>query len=146
MKARFNKLIATLIAISALTTSMVGFSSNAAEVTTPETAPITLDYVQYQTYNFTLDTSNGISTDDSMVITKTANETDFKIVYAPCTLGQAAVNVQVNGSSIGTYIIPSGSAVNVSKNFNCNKGDSIKLTITPASGYVKANGSITLYW
>lgn len=146
MKTKFNKLIAALVAVSALTTSMVGFGASATDVTTPETEIIVDEYVQYQTYNFKLDKTNVGTSDDSMTITKTTNESDFKISYGACSVGQASVKVEINGVSQGSYTIPSSTGVGIQHNFSCNAGDKIKLTITPASGYVKAQGSITIYW
>lgn len=92
MKTKFNKLIAALVAVSALTTSMVGFGASATDVTTPETEIIVDEYVQYQTYNFKLDKTNVGTSDDSMTITKTTNESDFKISYGACSVGQASVH------------------------------------------------------
>lgn len=146
MKHKVNKFVAALVAMTALTTSMVGFSANAAEATTPEKEIIIDRYVQYSYFGFTLNTANGTTSDDSLTITRTANENDFKISYGACSLGQANVNVKVNGNSIGNYTIPSSTGVGITHTFSCNAGDTITLTITPASGYVKANGGLTFYW
>ncbi|PWJ11943.1 hypothetical protein [Ruminococcus flavefaciens] len=146
MKHKINRFVAALVAMTALTSGMVGFSANAAEVTTPETEIVIDRYVQYSYFSFNLNTSNGTTSDDSLTITRTANENDFKISYGACSVGQANVNVKVNGSSIGNYIIPSSTGVGITRTFSCNAGDTITLTITPASGYVKAVGGLTFYW
>ncbi len=125
---------------------MVGFGANATDVTTPETGKIVERYIQYQTYNFNLDKTNVGTSDDSLTISKPANENDFKISYGACSVGQASVKVEINGVSQGSYTIPASTGVGIQHSFDCKVGDKIKLTITPASGYVKAKGSITLYW
>ena len=149
MKHKVNRFIAALAAMTALTTSMVGFSANAAEVNTPEKEIIIDRYVQYQTYNFDLDKTNYDTSDDCLTITKTTNEGDFKISYGHCNLGQAIVQVWINGvHQTPNYIIPSYSGVSISHTYYCNPGSTITIKICPdsANGYLKANGAITVYW
>ena len=147
MKHKVNRFIAALAAMTALTTSMVGFSANAAEVNTPEKEIIIDRYVQYQTYYFDLDKTNGTTSDDSLTITKTTNEDDFKISYGHCTVGQAIVEVWIDGvKQSPNYIIPASSGVSISHTYSCNVGSTITVKISPASGYLKAKGSITVYW
>lgn len=147
MKHKVNRFVAALVAMTALTSGMVGFSANAAEVTTPETEIIIDRYVQYQTYYFNLDKTNGTTSDDSLTITKTTNEGDFKISYDHCTVGQALVEVWINGvKQSPNYIIPASSGVSITHTYSCSAGSSVTVKISPASGYVKAKGSITVYW
>lgn len=147
MKHKVNRFVAALVAMTALTSGMVGVSANAAEVTTPEKEIIINRYVQYQTYNFDLDKTNYDSSDDYLTITKTTNEDDFRISYGHCTVGQALVEVWIDGTKQSpNYVIPASSGVSISHTYSCNVGSSITVKITPYTGYYKAKGSITVSW
>lgn len=68
----------------------------------------------------------------------------FKISYTNCENGSADMYVFINNKNYEKYIIPETSSKVNEYVIACNKGDSIKITITPTMGYTLAKGNFTI--
>lgn len=66
--------------------------------------------------------------------------------YWSCTTGSANVNIKVNDSSVGTYVIPASAGTTINVPISCSVGDRITYTVYPATGYDAAVGSFTIHY
>lgn len=80
----------------------------------------------------------------SVVNEVVANTDSFKISYDSCESGSADMYVFINDESYETYTIVANSSKTNEHIIACNKGDSIKVTVTPTMGYTSAKGSYTI--
>lgn len=88
---------------------------------------------------------NVVSVSNPSVSNEVVATTDsFKISYSNCESGSADMYVFINNESYETYTIPESSSKDSEYVVACNKGDSIKVTITPTMGYSLAKGNCTI--
>lgn len=98
------------------------------------------EYTEHLPINFDVVTISNPSMVNEIITTTDS----FKISYTNCENGSADMYVSINNESYEKYIIPESSLKVNEYVIACNKGDSIKITVTPTIGYTLAKGNFTI--
>lgn len=145
MTKKLKKAIASLIAITSLSTCAMGITANAYTVDDNSSAVVlNLDLNNSRAsgsfpFNVTSKTNYGKFTATKSTITASFNN---------CSTGSALVKIHKSGYTgtvVGNFIVPSGSGIPTQYvNISVSSGTTYYITVEPYGGYIQAIGSFSL--